>query len=155
MAYTLQSGNVLSDMDYATALDLLLEEADRNLPDEDDDTPYFETLLQGLETLEAFANDHCDELDELYAVPDTADPACEFLNEKPFDQWTPKYSWLDAVSVVKLLAETSLPDDEDGVPETEDQLRLRQALEIFSYLAARYGAAISAQWATERMKTEG
>lgn len=153
MAYTLQSGSVLSNMDYATALDLLLEEADRNLPDEDDDIPHFETLIQGLETLEAFANDHCDELDELYAVPDAFDPACEFLNEKPIDQLTPKYSWLDAVSVVMLLAETSLPDD--GVLETEDQLRLRQALEIFSYLAARYGAAISAQWATERMKTEG
>ncbi len=151
MGYVTRDGETLDDMDFATALDLVLEHAEANLPDEEDvEFPNRDILFAGVEALNAFADDHADELDGQYTAPTQFDPACAFRHPKPIEEWEPKYSWMDSVAVALLLAGTDLPEDDED-PDDE-QIALKQAIEILGYLAARYGSQVAAEYAITKLE---
>lgn len=151
-SYMTRAGHVRDEMTYKSALEVILEALDpiRNDGSHAEDG-YIGKVDESVETMTAFLDAMGDELDERYDTPSAYDALFQYHAECDISEMTPKYSWLHALALALMAAESTLPELGDGEDEEsaydDDAWIVVHASEILRYLAAKHGDAIGAAFA--------
>ena len=157
-SYTTRAGHVREAMGYGNALEILLEALEPMKSDgPGDNEDGLEKIDEAITTMTSFSNQMGEIVDEEYETPSAYDALLQYHANLDLQDMKPKYSWLHALDIALMAAESGLPEIEDGQSEEEayddDAWMIVHASELLRYLAAKHGEKIGVDFAVTTLDT--